>query len=191
MSPAPPRPLRLGRDRLTATDADGNTTTYTYGVTGQPGLVGTMADPDGTVTTYSYNGTGQVTSTAVACGSSSATTVAAYGSLGRQYCSVSAYEQAKGRPARPAHPHHRPRLPATPTWVPLAPPTMATARVIQVTDPLSGSAYTGYDQAGEPFCTVAAYEAAQEGVTCAIRPCANHASHGWLRLLPRGHHHLL
>ena len=65
-------------DLLSSTDADGNTTSYTYGVSGHPGLVATETDPDGTVTTDSYDGAGQQTSEVVTFASYSATSVTAY-----------------------------------------------------------------------------------------------------------------
>ena len=152
-------------DMTSATDADGNTTTYVYAATGHPGLVSSETSPDGTTTTYTYNGAGQVTSQVAGFGSYSATTQYAYDSLGRQFCSVAPYEYAKGvtcpssPPSSPPTPSDDPYLGATITGYD------ADGRVVQVTNPLGGITYSAYDQAGEPFCTVAPAEAAV-GVTC-------------------------
>jgi RHS repeat-associated protein len=152
-------------DKTASTDADGNTTTYTYAVAGHPGLVGTMTDPDGTVTTYGYNGAGEVTSKVVTFGSYSATTLDAYDSQGRQYCQVDAYEAAKGVTC----PASAPSTPPTPSSDPYLGATITTydgdGRTIQTTNPVGGITYSGYDQAGNNFCTVAPFEAAAS-VTC-------------------------
>jgi YD repeat-containing protein len=131
--------------------------------------VSSQTDPDGTVTTSSYNGTGQVTSQVVSFGSYSATTSNAYDSHGRQYCTVSPYETSKGvtcpasAPSSPPTPSNDPYLGATITTYD------SSGRVIQTTNPLGGITYTAFDQAGEPFCTVAPFEVAQN-VTCPSNP---------------------
>ena len=156
-------------DRLTSTDRDGDTTSYVYNAAGHPGLVSSQSDPDGTVTTFSYNGAGQVNSRVVSFGSYSATTSNAYDSLGRQYCTVSPYETSKGVTC----PASAPSSPPTPSNDPYLGATITTydslGRVIQTTNPLGGITYTGFDQAGEAFCTVSPFEAALN-VTCPSNP---------------------
>ena len=156
-------------DTLTSTDADGNTTTYVYNATGHPGLVSSQSDPDGTTTSYTYNGSGEVTTQVVTFGSYSATTLNAYDTYGRKYCSVAPYEAAKGVTC----PSSPPSSPPTPSNDPYTGATITTydsdGRVIQVTNSLGGITYTAYDQAGEAFCSVAPYEAAK-GVTCPFSP---------------------
>jgi YD repeat-containing protein len=127
--------------------------------------VSSETDPDGTTTSYNYNGAGQITSQVVSFGSYSATTEYAYDSYGRQFCTVAPYEYAKGVRC-PASP---PSSPPTPSSDPYLGATITTfdtdGRVVQLTNPLGGIAYTAYDQAGEQFCSVAPPEAAV-GVTC-------------------------
>lgn len=156
-------------DRLTSSDADGNTTSYVYGAAGHPGLVSSITDPDGTTTSYIYNGAGKLTASTVAFGSYTATTTTAYDTLGRPYCTVSAYEisQSVACPSSP------PSSPPTPSNDPYLGATITTydadGRVVQSTNPLGGITLTAYDLAGEPFCTVAPAEAAVN-VTCPSTP---------------------
>ena len=147
-------------DTLTSTNADGDTTTSVYGVTGHPGLVSTSTDPDGTVTTYTYNGAGQVLTKVVTFDSYSATTAYAYDSYGRKYCEVDPYEYAQGV-----------RCPGSPPS-PSSPPADVTStfydadgRVIQTTSPIGGTTITAYDGAGNVYCTVGSFEYAV-GVRC-------------------------
>ncbi len=152
------------------TNPDGHTTSYTYGVSGHPGLVSVETAPDGTTTTYSYNTLGEVTEEVVAFSSYSATTVSSYDSDGRLVCQVQPYEYAAGV-----------RCPTgaittpTPTSDSYLGATITTydedGRVIQTTNPLGGITYTAYDQAGEVYCTVAPYEAASpRDVSCPSSP---------------------
>jgi RHS repeat-associated protein len=83
-------------DLLSSTDADGDTTGYTYGVSGHPGLVATETDPDGTVTTNSYDSAGQQTSQVVTYRSYSASTITAYDANGRTYCSIAPLAYSQG-----------------------------------------------------------------------------------------------
>ena len=85
-------------DVLTSTNADGDTTTSTYGLAASPGLPATVKDPDGVTTTYTYNGEGEVLTEKVTDPSPStysATTQYAYDGDGRRYCEVDPYEYAK------------------------------------------------------------------------------------------------
>jgi len=158
-------------DRLTSTDADGNTTTDVYNVAGHPGLVSSETDPDGTKTSYTYNGAGQVTAQTASFVGYSATTLSAYDSLGNRFCQVAPDEAAKGvtcpttAPATPPTVGNDPYLGATITTYD------ANSRPVQVTNPLGGITYTAYDQAGEAFCTVAP-AASATGVTCPSTPPA-------------------
>ena len=136
-------------DTLTSTNADGDTTTNVYGVTGLPGLVSSSTDPDGTVTSYTYNGAGQVLTKVVSFNGHSATTANAYDSEGRQYCEVDPYEYAQGV-----------RCPGSPPS-PSSPPADlistfydADGRVIQTTSPIGGTSVTAYDGTGNVYCTV-------------------------------------
>ena len=136
-------------DTLTSTNADGDTTTKVYGVSGHPGLVSSSTDPDGTVTSYTYNGAGQVLTQTVSFNSYSATTAYAYDSYGRQYCEVDPNEYALGV-----------RCPSSPPSA-SSPPADVTStfydadgRVIQTTSPIGGTTVTAYDDAGNVYCTV-------------------------------------
>ena len=154
-------------DVLSSTDADGHTTSYTYS-TSNPGLVATETSPDGTVTTYTYDAAGQVTLQVVSFGNYSATTQYGYDGSERQVCEVDPYEYAAsvrcptGAITTPT-PGHDSYLGATITTY------NDDSQVTQTTNPLGGITYNAYDQAGEPYCTVAPYEAAQ-GVTCPSLP---------------------
>ena len=158
--------------KTSQTDADGNTTSYTYGVVGHPDVVATQTDPDGNVTSYSYNAAAQVTSQTVTFGSYTATTVNAYDSAGNQFCTVEPYEAANGvscpasPPASPPTVGNDPYLGATITTYD------AEGRVVQTTNPIGGITYTAYDPSGNTFCTVDPYEAAK-GVTCPAAPPAS------------------
>jgi RHS repeat-associated protein len=152
-------------DKTSSTDADGNTTTYLYNVTGHPGLVSSQTDPDATTTTFTYNAMREVTAQVVSFGSYSATTLFAYDSLGRKFCEVDPYEAALSvtcpttPPSSPPTPSNDPYLGATITTYD------ADGRVVQATNAVGGITYTAYDAAGEAFCTVAPFEAAL-AVTC-------------------------
>jgi RHS repeat-associated protein len=152
---------------LTSTDADGHTTSYTYS-TSNPGLIATETAPDGTVTSYRYDAAGHALLTTVSFGSYSATTQVAYDGSERQFCEVDPYEYSKGV-----------RCPALPITTPTPSSDLylgttittynADSQVTQVTNPLGGITYTAYDDAGQSFCSVDPYEAAQ-GVTCPSVP---------------------
>ncbi len=152
-------------DKTSSTDADGDTTSYAYSITGHPGLVSSQTDPDGTATTFTYNGASEVNSQVVSFGSYSATTLYAYDSLGRKFCEVDPYEFARSVTC----PSSPPSSPPTPSSDPYLGATITTydadGRVIQSTNPLGGITYTAYDDAGNQFCTVGPTEAAV-GVTC-------------------------
>ena len=156
-------------DQLSATDADGNTTSYVYAVSGHPGLVSSATSPDGTTTTYSYNGAGQVTSQVQTFGSYSATTLYAYDQAGNQYCTVGPGEAAD----EVTCPSSPPPSPPTPSDDPYLGATITTfdgaGRPVQVANPLGEISYTAYDEAGNAYCTVAP-AAAATGVTCPSSP---------------------
>jgi RHS repeat-associated protein len=149
-----------------STDADGDTTSSTY----SDGLLSTVTSPDGTETTYTYNSLDEVTQKVVTFSGSgySATTTDAYDTAGRLYCEVDPYEYAAAV-----------RCPSLPVTTPtptsdLYPGSTITTydgegRVIQTTNPIGGVTYTAYDPAGNVYCTVAPYEAAQ-GITCPSSP---------------------
>jgi RHS repeat-associated protein len=142
-------------DKTASTDADGNTTSYVYASSGHPGLVSSETDPDGTATSFTYNGAGEVTAKTVTFGSYSATTVDGYDSVGRLYCTIAALAYSQG--------HTTCQSPA-----PTSPPTAgidpwpgqsitifdSDGRAIDTVNPLGGVTQTGYDQAGEVFCSV-------------------------------------
>ena len=156
-------------DQTSQTDADGNTTTRAYSVSGHPGLVSSSTDADGTTTTYTYDTAGEVTQQVASFSSYSATTLYTYDSEGRKYCEVDPYEAA----ASVTCPSSPPSTPPTPSSDPYLGATITTydsdGRVIQSTNPLGGITYTAFDDAGEPFCTVAPFEAAAS-VTCPSSP---------------------
>ena len=141
-------------DKLTSTNADGDTTTYAYAYgSTHPGLVSSKTDPSGTTTTYTYNGAGEVTDQAVSFGSATSTTLNAYDSYGRLYCTVDPLEAAQGVtcPTSPPSPSSPPAN-LTSTFYD------ADGRVIQSTNPLGGTSITAYDGSGLVYCTVSPAE---------------------------------
>ena len=155
-------------DTLTSTGADGGTTSYSYGVSGYPGLVSSETDPDGTTTSFGYDSAGRVTQQVVSFNSYAATTEYAYDASGNKYCEVDPSEYAKGVRC-PALPVTTP----TPTDDSYLGATITTydadGQVIQTTNAIGGITYTAHDDAGEVYCTVGPAEAAQ-GVTCPALP---------------------
>lgn len=154
--------------KLTETDADGDTTSYSYTNASLPDAVTSETDPDGATTTYTYNQQGQATATTVTFGSYAATTLDAYDANGRKYCEVQPYEAVKGVtcPATPPSsvtPGSDPDLGATLTVYD------TSGRVIQSANPIGGITDTSYDSAGNAYCTVAPQQTAS-GVTCPATP---------------------
>ncbi len=151
-------------DTLSATDADGNTTTNVYNASGHPGLVSSTTDPDGTVTSYTYNSAGQVLNQTVSFGSYSASTLYAYDSSGRKYCEVDPLESRLGVtcPTSPPSPTSPPANVASTFYD-------ANGRVIQTTNPIGGTTISAFDGAGNKYCTVAPYAYAN-GVRCPSSP---------------------
>lgn len=142
---------------LTSTDADGNVTTDTYGITAHPNLPATSTDPDGTKTTYTYNADGQTLSQVVSYRSYSATTLYAYTADGKQYCEVAPPETAKGVTC-PATPPTTP-----PTGTPGYSSTIYNAadEAVYTTSPIGGTTQNGYDSSGNEYCTVNPFEYAK------------------------------
>ncbi len=151
-------------DVLTSTDADGNTTAYTYGSAANPGLPTLTTDPDGQETADTYNGDGEVTTQVVSdtSGSYSATTQYAYGAVtGRKWCEVDplAYSQGTRCPAsEPTSP---------PTGTPGYTDTIydSDGQVISTTNPIGGTTQYAYDGSGNKYCTVSPNNYAQNA-TC-------------------------
>ena len=147
-------------DTLTSTNADGDTTTNVYGVSGHPGLVSSTTDPDGTVTSYTYNATGQVLTKVATFGSYSATTEYAYDAQGRRYCEDDPYNYAQGV-----------RCPTSPPSASSPPSGVistfydADGHVIQSTNAIGGTTLTAYDGPGNVYCTVTPSNYAN-GVRC-------------------------
>ena len=140
-------------DVLTVTNANGATTTYVYGDTAHPGLVSSMTDPNGTLTTYTYNGAGQVISQVVTFQSYSATTLSAYDTLGRQYCSVAPSEVALGVTCPSSEPTTPPTAGSDPYLGTTITTYNANGQVVQITNPLGGITLTSYDGAGNVLQT--------------------------------------
>lgn len=161
-------------DVTASTDPNGDATSYSYGVSGHPGLVSSQTDPNGTTTTYSYNAAGEVTAQVVTSGGTggyTATTQYAYDSAGRRFCEVVPFEYALGKTC----PSSPPSSPPTPSSDPDLGMTITSfdsaGRVVQTTNPLGGITYTAYDAAGEPWCSVSAYESANpRDVSCLSSP---------------------
>lgn len=139
-------------DMLTSTDADGDTTSYTYGSAQYPDLPTMTTDPDGVVVTDTYNAAGEVL-TQVVTGTSvtySATTEYAYDAEGRRWCEVDPYEYRVGV-----------RCPSTD---PSTPPNGAQGytdtiynsqgEVTSTTNPIGGTTQYAYDGAGHQYCSV-------------------------------------
>ena len=139
-------------DMTSSTDADGNTTSYTYGSSANPTLPTVTTDPDGQVTTDTYNPEGEILTQVVTgtTGSYTATTQYAYDSEGRKYCEVDPLEYANSV-----------RCPTSP---PTSPPTgtpgytdtiyNADGEVISTTNPIGGTTQYAYDGAGNQYCSV-------------------------------------
>jgi RHS repeat-associated protein len=146
------------------TNANGGTTSYAYGLS-NPELVSSQTDPDGDVTTYSYNGAGQVTKQVETAGAYSATTVTAYDSAGRTYCTIVPLAYAEGDTSCPAAPTSPPTA-GTDLW-PGATITIfdAAGQPTYSVNPLGGVTETAYDPAGQVYCTVDPNEYAA-GTTC-------------------------
>ncbi len=141
-------------DKASSTNADGDTTTYAYAyATTHPGLASSETDPSGTTTSYTYNGAGEVTNKTVSFGSSTSTTLNAYDSYGRLYCTVDPIEAAKGVtcPASPPSPSSPPANLTSSFYD-------ADGRVTQSTNPLGGTSITAYDGTGLVYCTVSPAE---------------------------------
>jgi len=136
-------------DVLTSTNADGDTTTSVYGVSGHPGLVSSTTDPDGTVTSYTYNAAGEVLSQVVSFSGYSATTQFAYDAEGRRYCEDDPSNYANGVRCSTSPPSaSSPPAGVTSTFYD------ADGRVIQSTNAIGGTTLTAYDGAGNVYCTV-------------------------------------
>ena len=139
-------------DVLTSTDADGNTTSYTYGSAANPGLPTVTTDPDGAVTTDTYNAEGETLTQVVTgtTGTYSATTQYGYDTAGRKFCEVDPYLYALSV-----------RCPSTP---PTSPPTgtpgyidtiyNSNGQVTSTTSPIGGTTQYAYDGSGNKYCTV-------------------------------------
>ncbi|MBF6556313.1 MAG: hypothetical protein IVW52_09100 [Acidimicrobiales bacterium] len=139
-------------DVLTSTDANGNTTSFTYGSAANPGLPTTTTDPDGKVTTDTYNAQGEILTQVVTgtTGTYTATTQYAYDSAGRKFCQVDPYEYSNSI-----------RCPGTP---PTSPPSgtpgysdtiyNSNGQVTSTTSPIGGTSQYAYDGSGNKYCTV-------------------------------------
>jgi RHS repeat-associated protein len=139
-------------DVLTSTDANGNTSSFSYGSAANPGLPTTTTDPDGKVTTNTYNAQGEVLTQVVTgtTGTYSATTQFAYDSSGRKFCEVDPYEYSNAI-----------RCPSSP---PTTPPTgtpgytdtiyNSDGQVATTTSPIGGTTQFAYDGSGNKYCTV-------------------------------------
>jgi RHS repeat-associated protein len=152
-------------DPTSSVDAVGNNTaTKLYNDAAHPGLVSQSTDADGSITTYTYDGAGRPTRQTVTFRSYTATTLSAYDSAGRKYCQVDPLESAQGVVC-PGSPPSASNPPAGVT----SDFYDAAGRVIQVTAPTGATTQSGYDQAGELFCTVAAHAYAR-AVRCPAAP---------------------
>jgi RHS repeat-associated protein len=131
-------------DKTSTTNADGDTTTYTYVASpAQPGEIATMTDPSGTTTTYSYNAAGQITEKTEAFSSYSASTIYSYDAYERLVCEVAPLDVANGVTC-----HSSPTAGAT-YYV-----YDADGNVTSTTNPLGGTTQIAYDGLGLSYCTV-------------------------------------
>lgn len=151
------------------TSPTGGTTSYSYTNPSYPNLATTVTDPDNTVTTNTYDSTGRLTKQVVSFGSYSATSITAYDSAGRSYCTIAALAYSEGDTTCPAAPSAPPAA-GTDPW----PGTTITIydadnRPTYRVNPLGGVTQTAYDEAGEAFCTVSAL-AYSQGTTCPTSP---------------------
>ncbi|MGH9170877.1 MAG: DUF6531 domain-containing protein [Acidimicrobiales bacterium] len=143
-------------DAVSATSASGGTTTYSYGESSYPSLPTVTTAPDGTVTTDTYDSAGRLTKQVETFAGYSATSVTAYDSDGRPYCSISplAYSQGYTSCVSPA-PTSPPSTSAADPW---AGQTItiydSDSRPAYTVNPLGGVSETAYDQAGEAYCTI-------------------------------------
>ena len=165
-------------EKLTSTDADGDTTNYTYNTPSLPDVVSSETDPDGTTTTYSYGGSPSLpTSETVSFGSYGATTQYAYDNAGRRFCEVDPYEYSKAIRC----PASLPSAPPTPASDPYLGATITTydadGHILQITNPLGGVSYYAYGANGKPYCSVSPAEAAL-GKVCPTAPPTTPATPG-------------
>ena len=123
-------------DPIATTTADGAPTLYAYGDTAYPSLATTVTDPQGDVTTYSYDSAGRQTEAVVAnhADTYTQTSITAYDSAGRVYCTIA--PQAYG---------------AGDTTCPSTPPTSAPT---PDSDPNPGDSITIYDADNRPIYQV-------------------------------------
>jgi len=169
---------------LTVTDPDGDVTTNCYfseSGTGQCAhgapsgndeleALYQTTDPDKTTTTDTYNSADQVTKQVVNYGTYQATTINAYDSAGRLYCTIAPLAYAEGYTSCVSTP-------------PTSPPTAGSdaspgpwpgqtitiyddeSRVLDTVNPVGGVTQYAYDGEGNRYCTVkpAAYAS---GTTC-------------------------
>jgi RHS repeat-associated protein len=78
-----------------STNPNGGTTSYTY-ESSNPTLVATETDPDGDVTTNTYNSVGQLIQKVESFETYSSTSITAYDSAGRVYCTIAALAYSEG-----------------------------------------------------------------------------------------------
>jgi RHS repeat-associated protein len=179
-------------DLITSTNPTGATTTNCYfyqscasaAPTGVDGgnatLLYTKTGPNGDVTTYTYNAAGQVTESVVSFGSYSATSITAYDSSGRPYCTESPYDvsldiyfssgDASYPYNCPSTPPSSPPSPGTAPWL-SAQVTIynAAGQVADTVSPIGGVTQYAYDGAGNKYCTVGPLAYAK-GTTCPTAP---------------------
>ncbi|MHB8320057.1 MAG: DUF6531 domain-containing protein [Acidimicrobiales bacterium] len=147
---------------------------------GNSTLLYTATGPNGDVTSYTYNQAGQVTESTVTFNGYSATTINAYDSSGRLYCTESPYDVSLDiffSSGAASYPYNCPTPPPT------SPPTPGTSpwngarvtiynssgKVADTVSPIGGVTQYAYDGLGNQYCTVGPLAYAQ-GKTCPSSP---------------------
>jgi RHS repeat-associated protein len=144
-------------DVSSVTNPNGATTTYGYTNAAFPDTATSVTDPQGDVTSITLDSAGRPTSKTVTSATSgfSATTVTAYDSAGRLFCTIAPLAYSQGHTTCPSTAPTSPPTPGTNPW-PGAEITIFNGEG-QVTDhvsPLGGVNLTAYDGAGNPYCTI-------------------------------------
>jgi RHS repeat-associated protein len=180
-------------EETSTTNPTGATTSYTYGADASPPagcqstvgsnitptLPATVTSPSGTVTCYTYDSDGRVTEEVQVFGTDVETTLHAYNQQGLLYCTISPLSFAEGHTSCPSPPSSPP-TPGSSTRNDASLQGYSLTiydndnRPIYQINPLGGVTQTAYNQAGEIYCTVSAWDYSYfnsgAGVACPSTP---------------------
>jgi len=165
-------------DVTSVTDPDGATTSYGYTSSSFPWVATVVTDPAGTVTTKTLDSAGRVIKEVVtdAANSYRATTIEAYDSAGRLYCTIAPLAYSQGTTSCPAPEPSTYTPPHNPANDPFLGATATIydqdGRPIYQINPIGGVTETAYDNLGQVWCSVSAldYSTAGGGYACPSAP---------------------